>query len=291
MKRDDLFPFSFGGNKARKAMLFFEDLEKKECDCVVTYGGSKSNHCRVVANFASVKNVPCYIISPEETTCYAYNSKIIKIFGATIIHCSLGQVKIKIKQKLTGLKEKGHKPYFIPGGGHGNLGTSAYVKVYREIINYEKENNIRVDYIFHASGTGTTQAGLICGQLMHGGNSKIIGISIARRNPQGGRVIIGSVNGYLKSVNRKKLATRDKIKFIDDYVLDGYGTYNNEILNIIKSTLNREGVPLDTTYTGKGFWGMKKYIEKERITGKNILFIHTGGTPSFFDNLEMLVNG
>lgn len=28
IKREDLIPFSFGGNKARKAALFFEDFDK-----------------------------------------------------------------------------------------------------------------------------------------------------------------------------------------------------------------------------------------------------------------------
>ena len=51
-----------------------------------------------------------------------------------------------------------------------------------------------------------------------------------------------------------------------------------------------DGIPLDTTYTGKGYWGMKEYIKENEITGKNILFIHTGGTPLFFDDLEELID-
>lgn len=77
--------------------------------------------------------------------------------------------------------------------------------------------------------------------------------------------------------------TMDLITFIDDYVLDGYDTYNDEILQTIREVLMTDGIPLDATYTGKAFWGMKKYIKKKQITGKNILFIHTGGTPLFFD--------
>jgi D-cysteine desulfhydrase len=48
----------------------------------------------------------------------------------------------------------------------------------------------------------------------------------------------------------------------------------------------QHGIPLDSTYTGKAFWGMMQYIKKEQIKEKNILFIHTGGTPLFFDDLE-----
>ncbi len=80
----------------------------------------------------------------------------------------------------------------------------------------------------------------------------------------------------------------EAINFIDDYILDGYGSYNDDIVNVIKDTLIKEGIPLDTTYTGKGFWGMKEYIKKHQITGKNILFIHTGGTPLFFDDFRSI---
>ena len=41
-------------------------------------------------------------------------------------------------------------------------------------------------------------------------------------------------------------------------------------------------MPLDPTYTGKAFWGMREYIKKNKIVGKKILFIHTGGTPPVF---------
>lgn len=83
----------------------------------------------------------------------------------------------------------------------------------------------------------------------------------------------------------------DFINFIDDYVLNGYGTCNSSILRTIKQVLVQDGIPLDTTYTGKAFWGMLDYIRKIQIRDKNILFIHTGGTPLFFDKLEELVNG
>ena len=49
VKREDLLPFSFGGNKARKAQLIFNKIDSENVDYVVTYGSSSSNHCRVVA--------------------------------------------------------------------------------------------------------------------------------------------------------------------------------------------------------------------------------------------------
>ena len=289
IKRDDLIPISFGGNKARKALLFFQDIFLKGADCVVTYGSSSSNHCRIISNIAASRGLPCYIISPIETSKPTSNSKMIELFGAEVVYCSISEVSNTINQKIEELKYKGYSPYFIQGGGHGNIGTEAYVRAYNEIKEYEKNKGLYFDYIFHASGTGTTQAGLVCGQLISGDNRKIIGISNARRNPYGRQVVLDSVNDYLISKGID-CVNFDSINFIDDYVLDGYCAYNHDILQTIKEVLIQDGIPLDTTYTGKAYWGMKEYIKKYQITGKNILFIHTGGLPLFFNDLEELNN-
>jgi D-cysteine desulfhydrase len=289
IKRDDLLPISFGGNKARKALLFFKDMKLSGADCVVTYGSSSSNHCRIISNMAAAKGLPCYIISPIETSKPTSNSKMMRLFGAEISQCTVSDVSNIINQKLEQLITEGYKPYFIQGGGHGNIGTQAYVDAYEEIKEYENNVDLHFDYIFHTSGTGTTQAGLICGNLIHGDSRVIIGISNARRNPYGGNVVLESVNDYLQSTGRK-CVTAEIVNFIDDYVLEGYGTYNDDILKTIKEALIKDGIPLDATYTGKAFWGVKEYIKKNQITGKNILFIHTGGTPLFFDDLEELNN-
>ena len=55
---------------------------------------------------------------------------------------------------------------------------------------------------------------------------------------------------------------------------------------MIRKVYASDGIPLDMTYTGKAFYGMVKYLEDNQIRDKNILFLHTGGTPLFFDFLE-----
>jgi D-cysteine desulfhydrase len=289
IKREDLLPFSFGGNKARKGALFFEDLKKKGYNYILTYGSSSSNHCRIIANIAGVHGIPCHIISPSESNHPTYNSKMIKMVGALVTESPISRVNEAINKQLDELRSQGYKPYFIQGGGHGDIGTQAYVNAYEEIINYESSTGEYFDYIFHASGTGTTQAGLICGKLIHGNKREIVGISIARKNPYGSQVVLESVNSYLNSIDKGRLVPKI-ISFVDDYILEGYGTFNNHIMQTIKEVLIHEGIPLDTTYTGKAFWGMKEYIKSYKITGKKILFIHTGGTPLFFEKLEDLKN-
>lgn len=281
MKREDLIPFSFGGNKARKAFLFFKEIDKGGFDCVVTYGSSSSNHCRVVANECCRRGKDCFIISPEEASIPTYNKKMMEIFGAKITIVPVSQVHDTIENLLNRIRKNGENPYFIEGGGHGNLGTQAYVQCYQEIKEYEKTSGIHFDYIFFASGTGTTQAGLVCGQIINGDRRNIIGISIARKKPYGRDVVIESIRKYLGDSYCLE-AIQAATLFVDDYTT-GYGKDDSRISGIIEYVLKEYGIPLDKTYTGKAFMGMTEYLKD--IKGKNILFIHTGGTPLFFDGL------
>lgn len=287
IKRDDLIPYSFGGNKARKGFLFFKEVDMGDYDCVVTYGSSHSNHCRIIANMASARKMECFIIGPKEVADSTYNSKFMELFGAELITVPVEQVHETIKSILQELRNKGKKPYFIPGGGHGNIGTEAYVQCYEEIREYEVQNRIHLDYVFFASGTGTTHSGLVCGQIKYGDSRQIIGISIARKNPQGRNVVLESIRNYMPYASEKEI--QEKTIFLDDYTGDGYGKESDDIAETIKTLMMEFGIPMDSTYTAKAFLGMKKYIKKEQIEDKNILFIHTGGTPLFFDDLSHML--
>lgn len=286
MKREDLLPFSFGGNKARKAEKFKEDILNKKADTVVTYGSSESNHCRIIANMCASLNITCHIISPEEEYINTNNSRLIEFFGAKVTKAPLKAISDTIDKIIEEYKRNGKKVYFIPGGGHGNLGTEAYIDAYREIVDYEDKKNIYFDYIFFASGTGTTQAGLICGQINNNDSKrKIVGISIARNKEKGENIIHESIKSYIQDDN-------DYSKYIifdDSYTNSGYNKYGTDTIKAIKKVLKEDGIALNTTYTGKAYNGMLDYIKKNNIAGKNILFINTGGTPLFFDNIEEII--
>lgn len=289
MKREDLIPFSFGGNKARKARLFYADMLQVKPDIVVTYGSGSSNHCRIIANMASAMGIACHIISPKEHYEETMNSRMTGIFGAVIETCPVEQVSKTIDDCLERLRGEGRRPYFIQGGGHGNLGTAAYVEAYEEILNYEQETGTAFDYIFFASGTGTTQAGLVCGQLLarRDDRQKIVGISIARTQERGYAVIHDSIRDYFEQKESNlPIDFEDRLIFTDAYRKDGYGQYDEEIKAVIGQVLRQEGIPMDTTYVGKAFCGMKSYIRDQGIQDSNILFIHTGGTPLFFDRMQ-----
>lgn len=288
MKREDMLPFSFGGNKVRKAAEFYEEIIKSEADVVMTYGSYSSNHCRIISNMAASMGLQCHIISPEENREALFNTRMVEQFGAVIETCPVNEVAQTIENRKEHFFKEGKKPYFIAGGGHGNPGTQSYVKAYREICAQEKMMGLDFDYIFHASGTGTTQAGLVCGQLLEKDFSRrIVGISIARDRKKGRAVVKESIKEYLGE-DYTEYFEEAALIFEDAFRCGGYGKYNDEICDVICALMFREGIPMDTTYVGKAFWGMLRYIEENHISDKRILFLHTGGTPLFFDHFALL---
>src|SRR5699024_6342267 len=199
------------------------------------------------------------------------------------LHDALPILPETIDHTLNNLREKGFQPYFIQGGGHGHLGTHAYRLAYDEIVQQEKKLESVFTHIFHASGTGTTQAGLIAGRLLNQKNTNIIGISVARNKKRGSEVIEESILSYLSQYEKKYLYNEDVLCFTDDYVGKGYADIYPEITSTIKTVVKQSSILLDPVYTGKAFYGMLQYITENQIKGQNILFIHTG-------NIHLLYN-
>ncbi|MBU5294119.1 pyridoxal-phosphate dependent enzyme [Anaerosalibacter bizertensis] len=287
IKRDDMTDPVCGGNKARKLQYFIEEILNNGHNYIVTYGSKESNHCRITAAFASKYNIPCTLIlaKPERNMEISYNGNyfLYDLLDADIIWSEVDNVSSIIDETMEKLGLEGYNPYFIPGGGHGPIGTHGYVKAYEEIENQRKDLNIDFDYIFLASGTGTTQAGLVIGNKLYENKEKIIGISVARKEERGKKVIYDSVCEYIKAKNIPLDISEDDIIFLDSYIGEGYGDIYGNVLDTIKNVAKTEGVLLDPIYTGKAFYGMLSYLENKNLKGKNVLFIHSGGLPLVFN--------
>ncbi len=127
------------------------------------------------------------------------------------------------------------------------------------------------DHIFLASGTGSTQAGILLGLEEIGWcNTKVHGISVARQKDRGTEGVLEAVH----FVNPKFSAS--KILFYDEFLFGGYGQYNAKLEKFTFDVAQKTGIILDTTYTGKAYYGMTELIKRNNLKG-NMLFWHTGG--------------
>lgn len=291
IKRDDLIPQYYGGNKVRIVEEYYKDMVKRDCNCFITYGSKNSNMCRVVSLLCVEKNIPCFVIyGCEDIVCESridrINDIIVKNTGANIINCSKANVKEAIDSVFEYTKEKGYNPYYIYGNsmGKGNekIGIQGYVYCYGEIKKYVKRKGREFDYVFVVSGTGITQAGLIAGEILNEGKEKIIGISIARERKVQEQKIFFYLKEYFDIAKQRK---SNLIEVYDSVLQGGYGRIDDENKRFIINMSIKNNIPLDFTYVGKGMLGMLRYLREKKIYGKNILFIHTGSTPIFYEDM------
>lgn len=281
--RDDLLPFSFGGNKYRIASELLNDCKRQGKTCVIGYGGIHSNFNRVLSFLCASQNLPCFIICPIENSekINGFNNFLTEYASAKIIFCKKTSVSNAVEQTILTCKKNGLDPYYIFGDKYGNgnekILLNAHVKAYKEIV-----NEGLFDYIFLPTGTGMTQSGYIAGKLLSDKRSKIVGISISRKSEKEQEIINQYLNRYFDTDNDYF----SEIEVDDNYLFGGYGKTSQEIENTIANTYKKYGIPLDPIYTGKAFYGMMQYINRHKISNKKILFIHTGGAPLFFDYIN-----
>lgn len=282
MKREDLLPFSFGGNKARIGVEYLLDLYAKGCNHMVAYGNARSNLCRVLSNLCAAEKLPITILSPADDDGErrkAFNEELCRRFGARIVPCLKTGVAESVDQVMDDIRAMGHKPYYIYGDrfGKGNeaVPTAAYVPVYEEI-----RAQGEWDIIALACGTGMTQAGLLCGQKKQGGRERIIGLSIARDAANARAHIAAYANAWLGD----ERIDESRIEVCDDW-RQTYGVYDEGVASTLRRMIAEHGIPMDGTYTGKAYTALQRLAEKEGWQNQRVLFLHTGGTPLFFDSL------
>ena len=142
----------------------------------------------------------------------------------------------------------------LPEGGTNSLA----VKGCKEILTKE---DVDFDIIACSIGTGGTLAGLIESALPH---QEVIGFTA------------------LKNLNIrydiKKWTTKENWTLNNDYTFGGYAKVTPELIDFINTFNKNFKTPLDPVYTGKLLFGIFDMIKnKEWLTAKKILVIHTGG--------------
>jgi 1-aminocyclopropane-1-carboxylate deaminase/D-cysteine desulfhydrase-like pyridoxal-dependent ACC family enzyme len=280
IKRDDLYPLSGGGNKGRKLDYIINQQAKNTYNALVTTGSNQSNHIRASLIRAKELGWKTHIVIHDKKPKGALtgNLRITKLLADKISYVDMKDVASSMDNAMFDLKKDGYEPLYIWGGGHCLEGTYAY---HDAILELKKQlNTIEPDYIFLASGTGATQAGLVSGAKSYFKNCKVIGISIAREKERGKSEVFKSVQ-ELESYLGTENCFYDDVYFDDAYNGGGYNMDYNELNEVINNQA-QNGIILDKTYTAKAFYGMIDYVKKGKIKpNSKIVFWHTGGLLNF----------
>lgn len=278
--RDDLFPFVGGGGKARKAVEYEILLKNKGYNAVVTCGGVQSNHNRAIALMAAMNGWPCHLCIQGTEKRFMEekgNALLDRLSGAECEFISPEETAEAMDRAMDYYKTQGLNPYYIHGGGHDLPGGTSFVKAIEQLKRYCDMEHYKPDYIFHASGTGSTQAGIVVGLDRAGWEDvKCVGISVARKYERGRQVIAEFANMLAEYYGMKERYD-DRIIFNTDYLCGGYEKYTSDMEEYLNVVMRETGIMFDTTYSGKAFYGMMDIMKKENLQNKNIIFWHTGG--------------
>lgn len=238
------------------------------------------------------------------------NYRLVLASGAQVTETDGANVRETVARVLAESRARGEKPFYVYGDetGHGNeeVLSRAYQKVYGEILTQEQalfDGEYHFTEIFTAVGTGSTISGLIAAT---GGEGALSGMTETGAAPGAAADAAGERHITGISVARSREAVLaaigpedERFTITDEYLAGGYGQTAaagaatdlatgpapSSLEDFCITTSLAHAMPLDPVYTGKALFGTMEEIKKRGITGK-VLFLHTGGTPLYYDMLE-----
>lgn len=286
-KRDDLTGFGLGGNKVRKLEFLAADALARGADTLVTGAGPQSNHVRVtmaVAARLGLKGVAVLHGSrPPQTQ---GNLLLDELLGAEVVFTGdpdRAGLDNRILAEAERLTAAGRRPYVIGRGGASALGSIGYVAATLEILDQCRQQQQSFDYLFCATGSCGTQAGLLAGARWLQPGYQVQGITVSRPRQECLGRLEKLAGEALNLLDLGLEVRREEIVVHDDYIGAGYGIASPAGLEAIRLVAQTEGIFLDPVYSGKAMAGLIDQIRQGHIGRRHkVLFLHTGGAPSLF---------
>lgn len=291
-KRDDCNSgLAYGGNKTRKLEYLVPDARAKGCDTLVSIGGIQSNHTRQVAAVAAKTGFRCHLIQgtwvPWEGQFYHQVGNILlsRIMDARTA-ISEEPFGIGIKESweaaLSKLRAEGAKPYPIPAGASDHpLGGLGYAAFAEELLAQERDLGFAFDFLITASGSGSTQAGIVAGLAKVGRAQSVLGIDITARPKETRAAVMKIAQQTAEKIDLGRALAAEEVVLDEGYAAPAYGIPAPETLEAIRLAARLEGLLTDPVYEGKS---MQALIDKVRAgafpTGSRLLYVHLGGAPA-----------
>ena len=296
VKRDDCTGLGTGGNKTRKLEFLIADSLEKKSTVIITQGAIQSNHARQTAAAASKVGMKCELVfekrtdNPTKLYLNSGNVFLDNLFGSKIREVDKdSDMDAEMQKVAEELRNKGEVPYIIPGGGSNPVGELGYVDCALEIIKQTNECNLVIHHIIHATGSGGTQSGLICGLKAMNSRIPLLGISVSASKSDQEEKVFNLACKTAEYIGLSGIIKREDIVANGDYVGKGYGIPTKEMNDAIILLARLEGILFDPVYTGKALAGMISLIGDNYFSDdENILFIHTGGIAGLFAYQDQL---
>lgn len=260
IKEDYLSHDVISGNKMRKLKGNLLHFESQTYQGLISFGGAYSNHLYAMAGVSKEFGIPVTMIvrgdgfDPSNGT-LAYAEEV----GIELIYADRSSYRAKAESPFIREILDSRRNYFvIPEGGSNEFASIGVRELYSEI-------GAGYDYLCLSMGTGGTAAA-----LLQASEKERIAIYPALK---GDWIQIHMMENYnLNSTQLQRLVIRDNFHF------GGYAKGSQLLDVFIDEIYQTHGLPLDSVYTGKAFYGVMSDIRAGFFPqDSKILFIHTGG--------------
>jgi 1-aminocyclopropane-1-carboxylate deaminase/D-cysteine desulfhydrase-like pyridoxal-dependent ACC family enzyme len=304
IKREDLLPLGFGGNKLRNLEYLVADALAAGADTIVTVGRRWSNHARLTAaaGMRAGLAVHAVLTGPPEIAERSPNVGLCRLFGA-VVHLTTNvdrEERTRLADKVVeDLRGEGHRPYVIGAGGSGATGVLGQVRAARELADQARRVGIHVDGVVLATATGGTQAGLLAGLAGESDRPAIKGFAVAAPATEL-RVSVSRLLAELEPIAPSAGAADEVVPGPLDVVVDepvdvvvdesqlgaGYGVRSAAADEAAELLARTEGILVDPIYTAKALAGLVAGVRSGRWDGRRVVFWHSGGLPGLFEPLD-----
>jgi L-cysteate sulfo-lyase len=298
IKRDDLGALGGGGNKLRKLEFLLPPAIAHGCDTLITFGALQSNHARLTAAAAARYGMKCHLILnrkvPRSGPHYEAGGNLVldALFGAQLHLLEADADPLAYCDTLKDeLVTRGAKPWVIPFGGSDAHGSVGHVSCMEEILSQARQQNLVVDHLVHASGSGGTQAGLLLGARLFDAPFPVLGVSVL--HPAAAlQSIVARLAGEAAALLGAPVDAEAFAPHVDDgYIGQGYGLVHESTREALSLAAATEGLLLDPVYTGKAFAGLIGRVRSGDIRqGATVVFLHTGGNPGLYAYSDQLLD-
>ncbi len=243
----------YGGNKVRKLEFVLGKAHEEGARSVITYGGTASNHVIATALFSAKLGMETGAVlfkqhmGPGMEKKFAYISRICTEHPVTS-HAPL------IYFRAPGIKKKMIPPIFTVSPGASSIrGVVGYVNAGMEFAAQARDIGLERPYIFVATGTCGTAAGIYLGLALAGFDAALVPVVVSSRLIANKTVIRHKAKaclGFLADYGVPGPGQWPGLKVDYQHLGKGYGHPTPGAKEAVRSAAEVD-LKLDTTYTGK----------------------------------------
>lgn len=297
LKREDLLPLAFGGNKLRNLEFLVGDALARGADCLVTSGRRWSNHCRLTAAAGARAGLEVHLaLSGPPPAAPGPNARVEELLGARV-HVAVTDARADrealVAAIVRDLRADGRRPYEIGVGGSGPaggppVGAIGQVVAGLELLAQTTTLGWEPDVVIVPTATGGTHAGLVAAIRTGGSACRVLGVAVSARADDARasvELLVRDLERMLGGAGRGDSGRRGPGIEIDGSQLGaGYGLPTPAAAEATELLARTEGVLVDPIYTAKALAGLVAGVRDGSVRGR-IVFWHAGGTPGLFERL------